>query len=88
MSLVLHNQCDPLMQVCEIEKKKCTRKKREAIVLGFTTFWLSSIMRKFCWGFFPMRVPQDKYFVLLCDYTWCSFSDPTIFNCFRILSKE
>ena len=83
MYLVLHNQCHPCKQVCKREKKKCTRKKREAVVLGFIRFWLSSIMKKFCWDFSPTRVSQDKYFVLLCDCT-CSFSDPTILNHFRI----
>ena len=87
MSLVFHNQCHPLKQVCKREKKKCTKKKREAVVLGLTLFWLSSIPRIFC-RVLSLVVSSRKIFVFLCFCAFFSFSDPTRENCFKMLSKK
>ena len=50
-----------LKKVCKRENKKHARKREEKLSWGFTLFWLSSIMRKFCCVFYSMRVSYDKY---------------------------
>ena len=76
-----------LKQVCKREKNKCSKKKKEVVVLGFTLLWLSSILRKFC-GVFSLLVCPRKIFVFLCYCACCSFSDSTSENCFKISSKQ